>query len=211
MDEMLNIQVLLKGGKYRFPIDSLSPHRGYSMPWWFGSFDSSTVHWQYLSSEVSYHETLDAEMDILGTHVFNHVGETDPTVVPPGVNGVNVPMATLNWTVSPRFEAGYRSPSGFGEFDVSYRFLLTSGIGSLPAGSAASPTSAARLSSHFDMNLGDVDYASVETSLSMLGPNGPLMKWRIGLRTADLLFTSDPRPASGYPGYPATLQISLSR
>ncbi len=134
---------------------------------------------------------FDAEMDILGTHVSNHVGETDPTVVPPGVNGVNVPMATLNWTVSPRFEAGYRLPSGFGEFDVSYRFLETSGVGSLPAGTAVSPTSAARLSSHFDMDVGDVDYASVETSLSMLGPSGPLMKWRIGLRTADLLFTSD--------------------
>ena len=85
---------------------------------------------------------FDVEMDILGTHVFNHVGETDPTVVPPGVNGVNVPMATLNWTVSPRFEAGYRLPSGFGEFDVSYRFLLTNGVGTLPAGTPASPTSA---------------------------------------------------------------------
>ena len=38
-------------------------------------------------------------------------------------------MATLNWTVSPRFEAGYRLPSGFGEIDVSYRFLLTEGAG----------------------------------------------------------------------------------
>ena len=48
-------------------------------------------------------------------------------------------MATLDWTVSPRFEAGYRLPSGFGEIDVSYRFLLTEGAGNLPAGSLQGP------------------------------------------------------------------------
>lgn len=130
---------------------------------------------------------FDVETDILGTHVFNHVGETDPAS---GVNGVNVPMATLSAAVSPKFEAGYRLPSGFGEFDVSYRFLLTQGSGALPAGTPASPTAPAALTSRFDMSVGDVDYAATETSLAMLGPNGPLMKWRIGLRTADLLFTS---------------------
>jgi hypothetical protein len=139
---------------------------------------------------------FDAEMDLLGTHVVDRIGLTNPTTSP-AVTGVNVPMARLNWTASPRFEAGYRLPSGFGEIDVSYRFLLTQGIGTLPAGTVL-PSSgvvaplgtAAALTSHFDLNTGDVDYASVETSLSMLGPNGPLMKWRIGLRTADLLFTS---------------------
>ena len=61
----------------------------------------------------------------------------------------------------------------------------------MPAGSLASPTGPAALTSHFDLNTGDVDYAATETSLLMLGPNGPLMKWRIGLRTSDLLFTSE--------------------
>ena len=133
---------------------------------------------------------FDAELDVLGTHVFNHVGAIDPMVLPGA--GVNVPMATLDWTVSPRFEAGYRLPSGFGEIDVSYRFLLTEGAGNLPAGSLQGLiTAPASLTSHFDLNMGDADYAATETSLSMLGPNGPLMKWRIGLRAGDMLFTSE--------------------
>jgi hypothetical protein len=131
---------------------------------------------------------FDAELDILGTHVMNNVGQVDP--VNAGVTGVNVPMATLNWTASPRFEAGYRLPSGFGELDVSYRFLLTEGAGSVPGGVLPNFSTPAALTSHFDMNTGDVDYASTETSLSVLGPSGPLMKWRIGLRTADLYFDS---------------------
>jgi len=142
---------------------------------------------------------FDVELDILGTHVVDRIGETDPTTAT--VRGVPVPMATLNWTVSPRFEAGYRLPSGFGEIDVSYRFLLTEGIGNLPAGSAASPTAAATLRSQFDLNAGDVDYAANEMSL---GPNW-LMKWRIGLRTADLLFAS----AADEPG-PAGTRFSIS-
>ena len=53
-------------------------------------------------------------------------------------------MAQLDWTVSPRFELGYRLPSGFGELDVAFRFLMTQGSGSTPAGSAASPDTTAR-------------------------------------------------------------------
>ncbi len=133
---------------------------------------------------------FDMEVDILGTHVVNNVGAIDPTVLPGA--GVNVPMARLDWTVSPRFEAGYRLPSGFGEFDVNYRFLLTQGSGSLPIGSLQGLiTTPASLTSHFDLNMGDADYASTETSLSLLGPNGPLMKWRLGLRAGDMLFTSE--------------------
>ena len=71
---------------------------------------------------------FDVEMDILGTHVINHLGEnTTPPIFAAG-GGANVPMAPLNWTVSPRFEAGYRLPSGFGEVDVSYRFLIRMGV-----------------------------------------------------------------------------------
>ena len=129
---------------------------------------------------------FDVEMDILGTHVINHLGEnTVPPIFPSG-GGANVPMAPLNWTVSPRFELGYRLPSAFGEIDVSYRFLLANGSGSIPVGLAASPDAAATLTSHLSMDVGDVDYASHETSL---GPNW-LMKWRIGLRFAGLSFDS---------------------
>ncbi|MGA2253444.1 MAG: Lpg1974 family pore-forming outer membrane protein [Thermoguttaceae bacterium] len=133
---------------------------------------------------------FDVETDILGTHVINHLGEnTVPPIFPSG-GGANVPMAPLSWTVSPRFELGYRLPSAFGEVDVSYRFLLAHGSGSAPAGLAATPDAAAALTSHLSMDIGDVDYAAHETSLALLGPNGPLMKWRIGLRFAGLSFDS---------------------
>jgi hypothetical protein len=70
--------------------------------------------------------------------------------------------------------------------DLAYRFLSAVGSGSTPIGSLASPDAAAALSSRLDMNLGDLDYASRETSL------GPCwgMKWRIGLRYADVFFDS---------------------
>jgi len=133
---------------------------------------------------------FDVETDILGTHVINHLGEkTVPPIFPTG-GGANVPMAPLDWTVSPRFELGYRLPSAFGEVDASYRFLVAHGSGSAPAGLAATPDAAAALRSHLSMNIGDVDYAAHETSLAILGPNGPLMKWRIGLRFAGLSFDS---------------------
>jgi hypothetical protein len=124
----------------------------------------------------------DLDLDILRTHVVNQVGNSDPPF-----NGVpTVPMARLDWAVSPKFEAGYRLPSGFGEFAISYRFLLTQGDGTAPLGGSASPDAAAQLTSHLDMNIGDVDYASTEFPVVIA-----LMKWRIGLRVADVLFTSE--------------------
>jgi hypothetical protein len=129
---------------------------------------------------------FDVEMDVLRTHVINHLGEnTVPPIFPSG-GGANVPMAPLNWTVSPRFELGYRLPEAFGEVDVSYRFLVARGTGSIPMGFAASPDAAAMLTSHLSMDVGDMDYASIETSL---GENWR-MKWRIGLRVAGLSFDS---------------------
>ena len=110
-------------------------------------------------------------------------------------------MAPLDWTVSPRFELGYRLPSALGEVDVGYRFLLAQGAGTTPAGSSASPDATVALTSHLNMDVGDLDYASRETSL------GPYwgMKWRIGLRIADLSFDSRadepwprPRPAAEF-------------
>jgi len=125
---------------------------------------------------------FDVELGVLGSTVTSEVGQTATPI--PGV--VAVPMATLDWTVSPRFELGYRLPAGFGEVDVAYRFLFAQGTGSTPAGSAASPDAAAVLTSHLNMNVVDLDYAANETSL------GPCwgMRWRIGLRYADVLFDS---------------------
>jgi hypothetical protein len=137
---------------------------------------------------------FDVELGIMSGHVVESLGQTSPpgqiTVAVPGTGHtsdvVSVPMAPLDWTVSPRFEVGYRLPSGFGEVDVAYRFMFAEGNGSTPAGSTASPDAIGTLKSHLNINMGDVDYASNETSL---GPDWR-MKWRIGLRTADVFFDS---------------------
>ncbi|MGO8750807.1 MAG: Lpg1974 family pore-forming outer membrane protein [Thermoguttaceae bacterium] len=135
---------------------------------------------------------FDVEVGIMGSHVTESLGQ------PPFPNGnavpfkteVAVPMAPLNWTVSPRFELGYRLPSGFGEVDFSYRFLLADGTGLLPTNPVSNPDAPATLTSHLRMNYGDVDYAACESSLAtMLGP-GWTMKWRLGLRVADMYFDS---------------------
>ena len=132
---------------------------------------------------------FDIELGIMGSHVVDKLGE------PPFPNGItvpfpvsSVPMARLDWTVSPRFELGYRLPSGFGEIGVAYRFLSAEGTGSTIAGSVASPDAAATLNSRLEMNMEDLDYSSRETSL---GPDWG-MKWRIGLRLSDVFFESRP-------------------
>jgi len=152
---------------------------------------------------------FDVELGIIGSHVVDRVGQfVSPPPVPVPFT-VSVPMARLDWTVSPHFELGYRLPSGFGELDVAYRFLLTEGTGSTPAGSTASPDAAAALTSHLRINLGDLDYASRETSL---GPNWG-MKWRIGLRTADVFFDSqvdEPFAAAAANGASGFFERSIS-
>jgi hypothetical protein len=92
---------------------------------------------------------------------------------------VHVPGAVLDWTVSPRFEMGYRLASGFGAFALSYRFLATSGaeVGPGPDGVAA-------LKSQLDMHIIDLDYISREFSL---WPEWE-MQWRFGLRWASVYF-----------------------
>lgn len=130
---------------------------------------------------------FDVQIGALGSSVVESVGHFAPGATVPAVAGTNyasvaVPMAPLDWTVSPRFELGYRLPSGFGEVDVSYRFLSTQGTAATLDATGAPAT----LTSHLSMNVIDLDYASRETSL------GPCwdMKWRFGLRYADIYFDS---------------------
>ncbi len=96
-------------------------------------------------------------------------------------NTVQLPSAELDWSVSPRFEVGYRLPSGFGELAFAYRFLATEGTGTLEA-----PDGLAGLKSRLDVNQFDFDYVSREFSL---WPRWD-MKWRIGGRLASVFFDS---------------------
>jgi hypothetical protein len=94
---------------------------------------------------------------------------------------VHLPSAELNWTASPRFQLGYRLPSGFGEFSIAYRFFTTEG-----SESSMGPDGIAALKSRLDVNIGDLDYSSRE--LSLLPHWG--MKWHFGLRVVGTYFDS---------------------
>ena len=122
---------------------------------------------------------VEAEVDPSTAHVKNHltntvqVGASTPTVQTAGT--------PLDWTVSPRFDLGYRLPSGFGEFVFGYRFLATTGTGI-----GAGPDGPATIKSRLDMQVADLDYASREFSLWPYCD----MKWRTGLRLASVFFDS---------------------
>jgi Legionella pneumophila major outer membrane protein precursor len=94
---------------------------------------------------------------------------------------VQLPSASLDWTVSPRVFLGYRLPSGFGEFMVDYRHLGTQGSGATPGQNGP-----LGLNSRFAFDILDLDYNSRELSL---GSNCG-MKWTLGLRSLFLFFDS---------------------
>jgi hypothetical protein len=65
--------------------------------------------------------------------------------------------ANLDWTVSPRFEVGYRLPAGFGEITLAYRFMASEGTNRI-----VGPDGPAVLKSRLDLNMADLDWASRE-------------------------------------------------
>jgi hypothetical protein len=151
------------------------------------------------------------DIDILKPHLVNHLSLPVPVpiVSPPGIpvgttpavttsqgqNFQSPPMASiptsvtvgvdpshLNWTVSPRFEVGYRLPSGFGGISVAYRFLVAQGSDAVIG--ADGP---AVLSSRLDINTGELDWSSREYT-----PWGPLwdLRFRVGARYISVYFDS---------------------
>lgn len=100
------------------------------------------------------------------------------------LNSVNVGVdaSHLNWTVSPRFELGYRLPSGFGGVSLAYRFLTAQGSDAVIG--ADGP---ATLTSRLNLNTGDLSWSSRE--YTPWGPNWEL-KVRLGVRYVDVYFDS---------------------
>jgi hypothetical protein len=132
-----------------------------------------------------------AEISLVGPHVKNELRNTVPFAG--RLDTIALPSANLNWTVSPRFEVGYRLPSGFGEFVLGYRFLASQG-----SQSSEQMFGPASLSSRLDINTFDFDYSSREISL---GENW-IMKWTVGGRLAFLYFDSQANQAFALPGSP---------
>ncbi len=115
-------------------------------------------------------------------HVHNEL--TAPVTAGTTTSTVSLPSSPLNWTVSPRFEVGYRFGEAGGEVLVSYRFLTTSGSQSTP--DFGTVGNMGLLRSQFSMNVIDLDYACQEIALQPWAD----MKWRVGVRTANLLLAS---------------------
>jgi hypothetical protein len=109
------------------------------------------------------------ESQLLGTVTFAD-GKT--------VN-VGLPASKLYWTASPRFEVGYRLPSGFGGISLAYRYLVSEG--SSPALSADGP---ATLNSRLDYNIADLAWTSREYTPWQLCD----MRLRLGLRYVSTYF-----------------------
>jgi hypothetical protein len=125
-----------------------------------------------------------AELQVLKPHLINRLSNTvqNPVQKASGTSTtVALPSAPLDWAVSPRVFLGYRLPSGFGEFAVTYRHLGT--MGSEGVRGANGP---ATLNSRLAFDMIDFDYSSRELSL---WPKCD-MKWTFGLRVLTLFFDS---------------------
>jgi hypothetical protein len=122
------------------------------------------------------------DLEAVGPHVKNRLNNmVTVSSRPPDI--VSLGSSDLDWTVAPRFEAGYRLPSGFGECAVAYRFLNTEGTETV-----IGPDAPAAQHSRLALNIVDVDYASRE----FFTHQWPYcyMRWRFGLRYADAYFDS---------------------
>ena len=128
---------------------------------------------------------FNTELDFVKPAVKNRLNGV--VTFPDGsTDNVQVPQTSLDWTVAPRFELGYRFPDSFGDFSASYRFLISEG-----RGTAVNTFGAFDVRSRLDINQFDLDYSSAPYS------PGPFwdLKWRVGARLADVFF--DSRVSSG--------------
>ena len=122
------------------------------------------------------------ELGVVQPHVnFGQMRLINTLRVPSGQRVIVAPGAgQLPWTVAPRFEIGYRLPSGFGSLAFSDRFFNTSGTGSFvgPVGSTSRTTS-------LGMNYSDWDYISREFTPWDTERTNWSLDWRLGVRLAE--------------------------
>lgn len=122
------------------------------------------------------------ELGILKPHVKNRL-IADVSFGDAGIDTVHLPGASLDWVVAPHFELGYRLADGFGELLLSYRYLTSEGHADVVNFDTLGD---GVLRSRLDLNVFDFDYASREIALGARWD----MKWRVGVRLADVFFDS---------------------
>jgi hypothetical protein len=122
------------------------------------------------------------EIDAVGPHVKNRLIE-DVAFTNGLIDTIHLPMASLDWTGSPRFEAGYRFANNAGQFSAVYRFLSTEGRATLADFDLGALSS---LRSRLDFNVVDFAYGS-----GYFG-HGPYsdVQWSLGVRLAQAYFDS---------------------
>jgi hypothetical protein len=157
---------------------------------WFGDVDIGFIKAHLVNEEnlpVSFPSTgspITGNVPGIPPGVATSAGQNfigSPTPSTPLSVTVGVAPSRLNWTVSPRFEVGYRLPSGFGGIAVSYRFLTAQGSQGVIGGDGP-----ATLSSRLDYNIGDLDWVSNQyTPWKALE-----MRMRVGLRYFNAYYDS---------------------
>jgi hypothetical protein len=115
------------------------------------------------------------QIDLVKPHANNTMNQR-MTV---GGNSTTVALGSskLDWTVAPRFELGYRLPSGFGEFLIAERFFNTQGNDAIDISSIGPALRSSRLS----VNYTDFDYGSREFTPTESWE----LRWRFGARVME--------------------------
>jgi hypothetical protein len=125
------------------------------------------------------------EADIVKPHLTNRL--SGPAFFGDGsFDVVQLPTASQDWTVAPRFELGYRLGDGLGELVISYRFLDTDGKADVPNFDLYAANPDGQLQTRLSMNVFDFDYGTPDITI---GSNFDL-KGRLGVRLADVYFDS---------------------
>jgi hypothetical protein len=122
----------------------------------------------------------DVQVAVVKPYPANEMQQTVVTGVGTSVL-VHLGAAALDWTAAPRFEVGYRLPSGFGEFAVADTCLTSNG-----GESFSGPDGLAKRTSALQFNYTDFDYLSREYTPWECCE----MKWRAGLRVAESFTTT---------------------
>jgi hypothetical protein len=122
------------------------------------------------------------ELDLVGPHVKNRQAEV-VTFSNGLVDTVHAPGASLDWTGSPRFEAGYRFADNGGQFSATYRFLTTEGRATLADFGTGT---VANLRSRLEFNVLDLSYGSGYFAPGTYSD----LQYSLGVRIAQAFFDS---------------------
>jgi hypothetical protein len=122
----------------------------------------------------------DLRFDVIHPHLFWGQMKSSLTTKTGQFVDVAPGAARLNWTVAPRFEIGYRLPSGFGAFAFSDRFFSTAGSGPF-----SGPVGLTNRTSRITTNYADWDYISHEFTPWVTPKSNWTLDWRAGIRLAN--------------------------